>query len=205
MPQKKPSLSDAVAEALREESDLRNLTFVQEDAPELSPGSMDLIGCTFTSCHLTDCRFDHTGFQNVVFDRCDLSGSRFFEGGLKDVRFVDCRLIGAVLTDCTLNSVTFSGCGARYLYLSGCTLKNCLLERCMCAGGGLISLKLQKTGFDGCDFTGCDFRSTDLAGCDLSGCAIEGCTWTPELLKNLTVNMQQALELARLLGLNIIP
>ena len=104
-----------------------------------------------------------------------------------------------------LNSVTFSGCGARYLYLSGCTLKNCLLERCMCAGGGLISLKLQKTIFDGCDFTGCDFRSTDLAGCDLSGCTIEGCTWTPERLKNLTVNMQQALELARLLGLNIIP
>ena len=76
MPQKKPSLSDAVAEALREESDLRNLTFVQEDAPELSPGSMDLIGCTFTGCHLTDCRFDHTGFQNCPGAGSSRAGSK---------------------------------------------------------------------------------------------------------------------------------
>ena len=73
----------------------------------------------------------------------------------------------------------------------------------MCSGGALISLKLHKTGFSGCDFTGCDFRSTDLSGCDLSDCTIEGCTWTPGLLKGLTVNLQQAVELSRLLGLNI--
>ena len=131
------------------------------------------------------------------------AGWRFFEGGLKNVRFEDCRLIGTVMTDCTLNSVSFSGCGGRYLYLSGCTLKSCRLENCICGGGALISLKLHKTGFSNCDLTGCDFRGTDLSGCDLSDCIIEGCTWTPGLLKNLTVNLQQATELSRLLGLNI--
>lgn len=203
MPQKKLSLSDAVDEARREALDLRDRHFEAEDAPELAPGVMEIRDCTFTGCHLTDSRFDHTGFENVVFRRCDLSGCRFFEGGLKNVRFEDCRLLGAVLTDCTLNTVTLSGCAARYLSLSGCTLKSCRLEGCMCSGGALISLKLHKTGFSGCDFTGCDFRSTDLSGCDLSDCTIEGCTWTPGLLKGLTVNLQQAVELSRLLGLNI--
>ena len=204
MQQKRQSLTEAVEEASREAEDLRDRSFENEDAPELLPGAMDIRNCTFTGCHLTDCRFEHTGFENVVFRNCDLSGCRFFEGGLKNIRFEDCRLLGTVMTDCTLNTVTLSGCAARYLSLSGCTLKNCRMEQCSCTGGALIALKLRKTAFDGCDFTRCDFRSTDLGGCDLSGCVIEGCTWTPGLLKDLTVNIQQAVELSRLLGLNII-
>ena len=205
MPQKRPNLPEAVAEALREETDLRGLTFDHEEAPGLSPGAMDLKDCSFRGCCLTDCRFDHTGFENVVFERCDLSGSRFFEGGLQRVTFLDCRMMGTVFTDCVLRESKLSGCGARYLYLSGCTLKHSRLMDCQCQGGAMISLKLQKVTLETCDFTGCDFRGTEMGGLDLSSCVIEGCMRSMDKLKNVTVNLQQAVELSRLLGLNIVP
>lgn len=109
------------------------------------------------------------------------------------------------MTDCLLRQVTMDQCSARYLQLSGCGLKDCHLTDSVFTGGAFTGVTLQRTETARCDFDRCDLRGTDLGGMDLSTCQIEGCTWSPDKLKNLTVNLQQAVELSRLLGLNIVP
>ena len=72
-------------------------------------------------------------------------------------------------------------------------------------GGSLSRSKLGKAKVDRCDFTRCDFSGAELTGLDFSRCTIEGATWAIGSLKHVTVTTAQAVELSRLLGLNIVP
>ena len=49
------------------------------------------------------------------------------------------------------------------------------------------------------------FPALRLPVFDFSGCTIDGAIWSMDKLKNMTVNLNQALELAKLLGLRIVP
>ena len=85
------------------------------------------------------------------------------------------------------------------------TLKAIVAQDCNLSGGSLSRCKLDKAKVDRCDFTRCDFSGAELSGLDFSHCTIEGATWTIDKLKNVTVTTAQAVDLARLIGLNIVP
>ena len=199
------TLSDLLRCATEESFDLRGLSLENEEVFEETVGTIDLKDCSFSHCTFSDCRFDRTGFQNVRFVGCDLSGSSFSDCGFKQVYFEDCRLFGTVFDRCLLNTGHFSRCSAKYIRLSGSSLRSFPLEESNFSGGSLARLQCKNTSVKKCDFTRCDFSESQLSGFDFTDSLIDGATWSLDGLKNVTVTTLQALELARLLGLNIEP
>ena len=53
-------------------------------------------------------------------------------------------------------------------------------------------------------FSGCDFGGADIGGCDFSSSSISGARFSLSALKDVKVNYEQAIELAKLLGLKIV-
>ncbi len=187
-----------------EEIDLRGAVFSGEDAPDLTIGSIELADCTFSHCSMTDCCMEGTGLSRVVFEDCDLSGTVFNSGGLKDVTFRSCRMLGVGFIECTLNQVHMENCIGRYLNLASSTIKESSLSGGNYVGSAMTRLKLRKTMMTDCNFSRTDFTGTDMNGVDMSSCNLDGAIWSSELLRGMQVNTVQALELARLLGVEIV-
>lgn len=198
-------LRELLEDASREFYDLHDLTVIEEDAQDLALGSIEIKGSDFAGCSFLDSRFDGTGLDRVSFRNCDLSGCSFSGCGLREVTFSGCRMMGTNFTDCTLSHCRMEDCQGKYMGLVVCDLKHTVLEDCTLMGGSLSRSKLGKAKVDRCDFTRCDFSGAELTGLDFSRCTIEGATWTIGSLKNVTVTTAQAVELSRLMGLNIVP
>ena len=64
--------------------------------------------------------------------------------------------------------------------------------------------ELQKTVFDDCNFKSTEFTQTKLTGINFSSCNIEGIRTDERSLKGIQVNQFQAIELAHLLGIEIV-
>ena len=62
---------------------------------------------------------------------------------------------------------------------------------------------LKQTGFQRCDLSRAELNDTKLAGLDLSSCEIGGIMVKPQDLSGLSVNRDQAVVFASLLGLNV--
>lgn len=198
------SLSELLLGASEEAYDIRGLEMSGEDAPELRIGSIDLKNCSFQRCSFTDCRFQGTGFENVVFEGCDLSGSSFLDCGMKKVYFRECRMLGTVFSGCVLNQGELTACVARYMNMTAGALKSYVLQDCNFSGGSFARCKCQKTTVKHCGFTRCDFSGAEIGGFDFSDSDIEGVTWSLDGLRNVTVTTTQAIEFAKLLGLNVV-
>ena len=198
-------LRELLEDAWEEVYDLHDLMVIEEDAQDLSLGSIEIKSSSFSGCSFLDSRFQGTGCDHVTFRNCDLSGCSFDRCGLREVTFLDCRMMGTNFSDCTLSHCRLEGCHGKYMGLVVCDLKHSVMEDCNLSGGSLSRCKLDKAKVDRCDFTRCDFSGAELSGLDFSHCTIEGATWTIDKLKNVTVTTAQAVDLARLIGLNIVP
>uniref|UniRef100_UPI00359C577F hypothetical protein n=1 Tax=Faecalicatena contorta TaxID=39482 RepID=UPI00359C577F len=73
-------------------------------------------------------------------------------------------------------------------------------------GGFFSEVKLKKTGFSKCDFTKVDFFRTGLKGIDFSDSTIEGIMVSDSYreVAGMKINMFQAVEIAKLLGVKIV-
>ena len=82
----------------------------------------------------------------------------------------------------------------------------CEAEECSFQDAFLSEVRLKKTRFSKADFTGADFFMTSLKGLDLSDSILEHITVSDSYreLAGLKVNMFQAAELAKLMGIKIV-
>ena len=64
--------------------------------------------------------------------------------------------------------------------------------------------ELQKVSFNDCNFKSTEFTQTKLSGINFSSCNIEGIRIDERGLKGIQVNQFQAIELAHLLGIEIV-
>ena len=63
--------------------------------------------------------------------------------------------------------------------------------------------KFKKTVLKDCEFTRADFMHADLNGMDFSDCGIDGAFFQLDRLKGITVSYEQAVSLAKLLGIKV--
>lgn len=200
-----PSLSEELMLASDAACDLSGMNCTDEDASDADIGHIDIEKSQFHRCSFYGARFHRTCFQNVIFEGCDFSGARFYDCRLKHVEFRSCRLTGAVFSDCILEDDKLPDCQGRYLNLSGNTLKRVSFDHGSFKGAYLARCKCTKVTVSGCDFTGCDFTGTNLDGFDFTTCTIDGSIWSLDKVRHMKVTPEQALDFARLLGLEIIP
>ena len=193
-------------QAVYEESALENYFVRGLSCAELDCHGVAFYHVVFANCRFSACSFEKASFRQSVFRDCDLSncnfsdsywdcctleeikgqGSMWQESSLHHLLLRHCQLRYANFTRAILETVQFQQCGLQEFSLSGCKLK-------------------QQCRWDQCDLSRADFFGTPLKNLDFSTCQLEGILLSDDYqeLQGLTVNSLQAVELSKLLGLQV--
>lgn len=174
--------------------------------------------------------FDHDAVNGTTFDRCVFRGSTFDhvdfrDSTLRDVRFEDCRFINTSFDKAWLNRVDLIGCSAPGLSLiqarlAGVFARDCDLsyanlsetssERFRLRGtrlreAALQRAKLKNVQLADCDLTHIDVFGTALRGIDFTECVFQVPVLSADYreLRGAIVSPEQAVDLARLLGVTV--
>ena len=148
----------------------------------------------------------HAQFSDVVFKNCDLSNVNLTECGFHRVEFTGCKLMGTNMSDGTFNHITFDECRGEYMNLSMSKMRYIQFTRSNLQGAGIEGCQLMNVSFDACNLMEAEFYRTSLKGIDLSNSEISGIRITNlanNELRGSSVSSLQALELARMLGVEI--
>jgi uncharacterized protein YjbI with pentapeptide repeats len=141
--------------------------------------------------------------RDVRLVKCDLSNAVMQGFEATRIEFVDCRMTGMKAIQCRWEDVLVENCDLRYAQLSEGHFQHSEFKSC-----NLGDADLRGANIEGAIFTDVMLRRADLSkarlqGTDLRGAEIEGITVQPEDLRGAIVNVAQAMDLSRLLGLII--
>lgn len=167
-------------------------------------------GATFECIVFRDCLFDRVDFRDCTF---------------RDVRFESCRFIGCAMDKAWLNRVDIKDCSApgtsflqarlaqvdirssdlSYANLSETSVDRLAVHDCRMREAALQRAKLKHVRLDACDLTRIDVFGTPLAGIDVSSCVFAAPVLSGDYreLRGAVVSAEQAVDLARLLGVRI--
>lgn len=190
----------AAEEETAEGLHLKNADLCGEELARLSFSRCILEGCRFQNADLT-----RVSFTDCLLKSCDFSGAKLWEGYFSRCRLQSCRALGANFAESRLFNVMFSGCQLRYACFERTRWDRvqaedtCLVE-CM-----VTQAALKQLSFAGADLSGACFSGTPLKGLDLRGCTVTNlsCSEDNRELRGAVVDLLQAAELARLLGVVI--
>lgn len=156
--------------------------------------------CRFTNCDFTGASFYRTTFQNCAMDLCLFPNSFWKDTIVTGSRGEGCNFHASIWKGCTLEEDFL-----RYANFSHSTWSKCLLHRCNLQEACLAEMRLSKVTLETVDFTAAEVFRTPLKGVDLSGCTIDKIVASQDCaeLRGATIAPAQALELARILGIQI--
>ena len=156
--------------------------------------------CTFTNITFTE-KMRSCQFVDCIFDHCDLSNCDFRETVFRRVKMDTCRMMGTDFSDSRLQDVEMAGVQARYASFGGSKWKRCLLSDCVFVQSSLSYCEFDQTEISHCDFAEAELLGTKLKGLDFSDSRIDGFMIQADCLKGVTMNEEQALACAALLGI----
>lgn len=158
--------------------------------------------CTFTKMTFLK-KLDKAEFVDVIFDHCDFSNISMQECEFRRVVFQSCRLTGCDMSGSHLQDVQMMRSQAGYLNLNNTHLQSCLWQNCIFAEASMNYMKNSNLEIQSCDFTKTEWANTNLLGLDMSDSIIDGIAVNAENLKGVIVNSEQAIAMARLLGIHV--
>lgn len=161
----------------------------------------------FNGCHFKRVRllgdFKKTTFVDCHFNHCDLSNTTLGESLFFRVRFENCKGTGSILRKSKFKYTEFIKCTFPLSDFSESNFEHVRFVESNFTESAFQTLK--QAGFTTIktDFSECDFIDSPLLGMDLSGCQLQNLRLSPRYLKGLTVDSEQAVGIARLLGVKI--
>jgi len=199
---------------------IEELSFV--DAAALLAGE-PLEECLARSLELSNRNILSLVAWNSVFDHCSFSGSKAGKLRLRDVRVVKCDMSNSVWRDFEASRVEFIGCRMTGIRAEECRWQDVLVDNCDMRYAQLSESRFRSSEFRSCNLTEADLRGANLEGAifagailhradltgarlqgaDLRGAALEGVNVRVEGLRGATVSLAQAIDLIRLLGVDI--
>lgn len=141
--------------------------------------------------------------QQSRLETIDAANAVMGESSWKDVHIDESRWTGAQMNFSHLSGAVFEDCQMHHVQIQECTLKHTRFEGCDLRGTYFNGSQMQGTVFAGSNLTGVDFSRADIAKCDFRRANIEDIRIAPEQLRGVIVTADQALYLARLLGLDV--
>jgi uncharacterized protein YjbI with pentapeptide repeats len=169
---------------------------------------LKLVGLTaknsiFEGVCLSACVIPSPRFQDVRLVKCDLSNAvlRGFEA--RRIELIDCRLIGMAAIECRWQDVLVENCDGRYVQLNDGRLRNCEFRASDFSEADFRGTDLEGTSFAQVLLRRADLSHSKLRNADLRGAEIDGILAGPEEVRGAIVTAEQAMDLARLLGLVI--
>jgi len=159
-------------------------------------------GCRFKKNKFTG-DFKKTTFVDCVFEQCDLSNLPLSECLFYRVRFENCKGTGSILRKSKFKAVEFIRCIFSLADFSESNFENVRFIDSNFSESAFQSLNQSGFVTQKIDFSEADFYGTSLNGMDLSGCQLDHVRLSPEKLKGLSVDPQQAIALVGLLGVKV--
>lgn len=153
---------------------------------------------------LEDARLERFSAIDLRVTGASLANATLSRSRWARVELVDCQLLGTRFTESRLTDVVFAECPADYAQFGGIITERVRFTGCRLRGAYFNDADLSGTVFEGCDLREADFSGAKLAGVDLRRSEITDIRVAPEQFRaGVTVTPDQALYLARLLGLVI--
>lgn len=201
----RPSFSEEVLPAeinkitLEQRTD--NHSFIDEEC------SLDLHLHEFFECTFTRMTFHglmkRMEFADVIFDHCDFSNLDLQECVFRRVEFISCRLTGSDMSGCQFHDTLMNACQAGYLNCNTANLQNVSWQNCIFTEGAFMMMKIKNLEIEACDFSGSEWNDTKMNDLDFSDSIIDGILVNAENLKGIIVNPDQAVAMAKLLGIRV--
>lgn len=159
-------------------------------------------GCRFKKVKFSG-DYKKMTFVDCLFDQCDLSNVLLNESLFYRIRFENCKGTGSILRKSKLKFVSFTKCTFSLSDFSECSFEQVRFIDCNFSESAFQNLK--QVGFltQKVDFTQADFYESTLSGMDVCSCTLDGIRISPQRLKGLTVDADQAIALAVLLGVKV--
>ncbi|MCH3960752.1 MAG: pentapeptide repeat-containing protein [Solobacterium sp.] len=200
-----PSFSEEClpAELKREKAEKRtdNCSFSDEEC------SKDLTLHEFFECTFAKIIFlgkmDKMEFADVIFDHCDFSNISMQECCFRRVQFLHCRLTGCDMSGSSLTDTEMKECQGEYLNLNCTGLNDCSWQETLFKEASFAMMKIKHLEIKGCNFTRSEWADTKMKDLDLSDSIIDGIAVNAENLKGVIVNAEQAVVMAKLLGIRV--
>lgn len=210
-----PSLPERLETAERGEELIAMAAARQEPLTRWRFCGLDLCGedlreVRFGQCLFEGCRFTEAGLRAASFVDSELKNCELSAVQAAEVYFLRCRLRGvkalaASLPDCRLAHVRLEECNFTEANFTGASLENVRLEECDFSAASLSEWRHKGLSLAHSKFFRTSFFKTPLAGLDFTDSELEGVVVsdTATELKGAAVNVRQAAELARLLGVTV--
>lgn len=178
----------------------KNCSVADEEIERISFEKTVFEHCNFENVTFEGCSFDNVIFKNCSFVKCSFSGGIFSR-----CEFSCSRSMGGDFTSASFIDFTIKNSSFRYANFTSSRFERACIKDCDMRGTFLARCSLKSTVFSETDFTEGEFYYTSLSGMDLTSCKIFGVRFSDGAseLKGVTVDIYQAAELARLLGVKI--
>lgn len=141
--------------------------------------------------------------SNVIFDHCDFSNLSWLGASFHQVIFRQCKLVGTNFAESYLRDCVFDDCLINFASFSHTKLNTVSFNHCALNEAEFNEVKWKNLTIQNNQLTRSSWFFTNLAGLDLSTNSFENIALSQELLKDLKVNQEQAITIARGLGLVI--
>jgi uncharacterized protein YjbI with pentapeptide repeats len=159
----------------------------------------------FESAQLKQVAFSRTQLgslqlHDVRLDACDLAAATWEKATFSRVELLGCRMVGWRTSEATFMNVVIKGCSAIGAQFWGSKFKHVRFEHCILRDADFQRADLSGVVFDKCDLSNAKFSEARLLDADLRGSKIEGVWLGVKELQGAIVDVEQAIAIARLLG-----
>lgn len=187
------------------ETDITNWHIRQLTIPEADWDGLGFVRVWFDRCQFPGLQASQCAFREVWWEDCDLSGGAFRHSRLGDCRFQQGKGVGLVIGDSFFRKTTVHDWNGRYTQWSACSLEQIRWENAQLQEALFADCPLKAVSFAESDLRQAQFFKTYLKGIDLTSCQIDGLSVSDQMteLKGAVVDLYQAADLARMLGIVI--
>ncbi len=212
---KKPKLTPCLAVCIDAKSELRasvereddviNLHFKQQNLENEVFDNLYFENVCFDNCSFSEVVLERCSFSNVVFDSCAFPNCDFSRSWFSQCEFKSSQLVGSNFAECKFIDFTIEKSALRYANFTSAQFDKCAildsdLSDAFFAGCSLKFFETRDSQFVRTEFFRTPLKNVDFSACDLEGICVSE---HAEELKGVIVNVYQAVELSKLLGLQI--
>lgn len=159
-------------------------------------------GCQFENIIFNQ-KYNIDSFIDCVFINCDFSNSDLKSSYFQRCRFTQCKGYGTNFMKSKFAYTSFSNCIFSFANFSESIFDHVKLNDSEFSHSSFVYCKQNDFITQNIDFSDSDFSATSLDGCDFSTNELNGLLVSTDLIKGLSINNQQAISFAKLLGLII--
>lgn len=196
------NLQSAIEQCKQEGVSIEGQEFCKLEEIDLNCEEVEFEKCVFKDCKIKG-SFEKAVFHDVIFENCDFSNCIFREGSFIRVEIKNSKMVGCDFSDSRVYHMSSIETTYEYANFSNTNLEDVIFDKCDLTYAAFSEAKLKHVYFEKDKLIQTQFFNTNLNHIDISTCDMSGIIVRLEDLKGLIVNEFQAIELSKLIGIEI--